>query len=187
MNSKKEYLLLSIIGVIACFIVLKTISFSSKGTIKTVLIKQNGAILTLDTSRVKQNEEQFWINRIDFPQNVVLKHPQYGNLGYKENFFLDLSASLKVLQEGVYILAITSDDGFRLMIDEKTVCEFPQNRAMAATTCRVQLTKGEHLFKMSYFQGYGPMGLKAEYQKEGNPGTYLMGEDSKFFQFKEPK
>ncbi len=174
----KEHRLLYIVLLIGAFIFFKTVHLPRSGVIAVTIIEQKGALAQLDTPRVPGTTSTIEVDTIDFAQGSQLEHKSLGRLGFQNNFFMDALTLMQVEQAGEYLFFVTSDDGFRLKIDGKTVCEFPKDRAFLSTTCRSPITKGSHRLELSYFQGGGPMGLKAMYQYAKETKKHLIGDDS---------
>lgn len=188
MQQKKEWVFLGIIILIGVFVLTKTIRLQSgEGNIKVVITQQKDGISNIDTPRSISSKKTFHVTTINFPQTRVLKHKDLGETGYSSNFFIDASVVMEVKSEGDYEFMVSSDDGFRLKIDNKAMCEHPGDRPMAATSCRVHLSKRNHLFALSYWQGGGPLGLIVKYKKIGTSRQYYVGDDSKEIRFKESK
>ncbi len=180
----KSHIFLYIVASVAIFVLYKTVSFPYNGIIKVNISKQKGSIATLDTPRKIANSQQISVDRLFFPQSRMLSHKRLGNLGFSQNFFIDAVVDMDVLEAGEYQLSVFSDDGFRIKVDEKTVCEHPQNRPYQKTQCTLHLTKAKHHFELSYFQGGGPLGLHVRYGRKGEK-LYDIGKDSKYVLFKE--
>ena len=166
------------------FLLVKTVRFSfDEGAITMKIVRQKGPIVTVDTPRKPAETKRLPLRVIDFAPGRMLETAQYGKMGYRRNFFLDLSGKMKVGQGGTYRFEIRSDDGFRLKIDGKEVCAHPGDRPFGPTVCRARLAPGEHVFILNYFQGGGPMGLQARYTPPGGGKSFLFGEDSDALDF----
>ncbi|RLA72629.1 MAG: hypothetical protein DRG24_02385 [Epsilonproteobacteria bacterium] len=188
MEQKKEWVFLGIVIMIGVFILTKTIRFQGgDGNIKVIVTQQKGSISNIDTPRKVASKKTFHVTTVNFPQTRMLKHKDLGETGYSSNFFIDASVKMEVKSEGAYEFIVSSDDGFRLKIDNKVMCEHPGNRPMAANSCQVHLSKKSHLFELSYWQGGGPLGLIVKYKKMDTSQLRYVGEDSKEITFKESK
>ena len=154
------------------------------GVLKCVLTQQNGEIIDLDTPRNPKAKREYTIDKLFFPQGDVLSHGLLGLLGYKENFFLDISGKFWTNTEGDYELRVASDDGFRLFIDDKQVGEVNSDRKFSISKFDYYLSKGDHTFRVEYFQRYGPLGLEATYKLKGSNQVYVFGADSSWLHFK---
>lgn len=183
----KEMVLLGIVIFIGLSLIAKTIKLPTYGTVDIAIMQQKGAISTVDTPQKLSSTKHVSVDNINFLESQFLEHPSLGNLGYKANFFINVTTQMEVKIAGEYLFHITSDDGFRLKIDNKMVCEHPGDRPMTETVCSVNLSSQTHRFELLYFQGGGPMGLKALYQKKGDRKSTFVGETSKYMSFKEIK
>jgi len=180
----KSHIFLYIVASIAIFVLYKTLSLPYDGIIKVNISKQKGSIVTLDTPRKIANTQRISIERLFFPKSRMLSERRLGKLGFSQNFFIDAVVDMEVQEAGEYQFSVFSDDGFRLKIDEKIVCEHPDNRPYGKTECTTTLSKAIHHFELSYFQGGGPLGLHVRYGRKGEK-LYDIGKDSKFIVFKE--
>jgi len=131
-------------------------------------LKQKGNIYTLDAVRDNDYELRIMVDTLFFPKSRMLSHKCMGKLGFSENFFLDAGVDMQVLQPGKYEFAILSDDGFRMTIDDKMICEDPSTRSYKAEYCSVFLSEGSHHFDLRYFQATGPLGLRVGYRLNGS-------------------
>ena len=183
----KESILLGVVLFIGLLLVLKTVKFPTHGTVSVAIMQQKGAIKTVDTVQNLSSTKHIAVDSLYFPESRTLEHPSLGNLGYTSNIFLKVTTEINVLKSGKYIFLVRSDDGFRLKIDNKIICEHPENRPMQTTVCKLTLTQAVHNFKLLYFQGGGPMGLKVKYKLKDESSTYFVGEDSQYMSFKESK
>jgi hypothetical protein len=179
-----EWYFLSFVIFIAIFLIFKNITFPTNGVLSVVISQNKNGISKLDIKREITTRKKISLNSVDFETGRMLEHHEIGKLGNTKNFFMDIKTEMTVKTTGKYILSIASDDGFRMKIDKKTVCEHPGNRPMKTTTCRVVFQKGTHLLQLSYFQGGGPMGLKAYYQKADSDKKIFIGKNSSDIIFK---
>ena len=60
---------------------------------------------------------------------------------------------------GDYVFQVKSDDGFRLLLNDEVVAEFPKHRAFKTTGGKVALTRGWHSIELIYFNNNPPAGL----------------------------
>ena len=178
---KPEGKLLVVLILVAFFMAYKSVRFPKSSTIDVTILQNKRHIATVNDAKAIVNTKRIKVPTIDFTPGPTLKHSDIGPLNFSRNFFMNLSSKMDVKEGGYYRFIITSDDGFFLKIDKKKVCEFTKNRAFEPTICSVHLKEGEHLFNMSYFQGGGPLGLKAEYMKGSK--RYLVGESSGLIKF----
>lgn len=185
---RAEWVFVLLVILIGVAILTKTVRFSwHDGNVLVTIVNQKGGISHLDTPRNATDSKTIPMKRIDFVQGRMLQNAQYGKLGYATNFFLDIITEMQVKKPGIYRFDVTSDDGFRLKIDGTTVCEHPGDRPYAVTRCTTSLSKGGHRYELSYFQGGGPMGLKATYGDASAKKRYIVGEDSSLITFEKIK
>ncbi len=151
---------------------------------KMTIVKQKGTVSTIDTPTNVDFSRIYYVNTIDFPPGSVLWHPDIGSFGYSGDFFLFFNADMEVMKEGVYILTIASDDGFRLKLNGNLIGEWISNRSFASNQYRVILARGFYRIDLSYFQAYGPLGLTAEYRYLDGPDSYFFGRNSEYLHFK---
>ena len=178
---KPEGKLLLILVLVAIFMGYKTVRLPKKSSVNVTILQNKRPIATVYDAKMVSKTKQIEVPTIDFTQGGVLHHNSMGPLDFKHNFFMNLDTKMDVKEGGYYRFIVTSDDGFVLKIDNKKVCEFSKNRAFEPTVCSSHLNKGEHIFKLSYFQGGGPLGLKVEYLKGSK--RYLVGESSGLMRF----
>jgi hypothetical protein len=186
-NFNNEKILLLIVLFIGVLLIVKTIKLPTTGTVNIAIMQQKGSISTVDTVKKLVSTKNILVDSINFLESRILEHPSLGKLGYSSNIFLKAKTQMSVLHSGKYIFLVSSDDGFRLKIDNKTVCEHPGDRPMQTTICSVQLSKSTHKFVLEYFQGGGPMGLKVKYKLRNEGSSQFVGKDSKYISFKEMK
>ena len=181
----KEVKLLILVLLIAVFIAIKVIRIPISGEINLEILQQKGAILNLDSAKNISNTKRLSVPTINFVESRKLEHKNFGELGFSTNFFMNLRTKSEVLAEGNYTFYIASDDGFRFKIDDKIVCEHPENRGYKTNICHYYLKKKSYDFHVAYYQGGGPMGLTAKYKLGAK--IFFIGHDSKYMKFKAGK
>ncbi len=188
-NELKFYLLILFIGV---FMLSKISTSPTKQTVNVTLLKQDGPLRNINDIRRIKETVRFAINSINFPKNEELYYKEMGNMAYKKDFFLSLKTTLLVKKAQFYQFSISSDDGFKLSIDNQLVCQYEQIRAMKITHCDpLKLKLGLHSLQLDYFQGFGDLGLVATYviydkekeKKQTDNSFTFIGQDSNFIQF----
>jgi hypothetical protein len=184
---KKNSILLGLVLLLGCFVLYKTSPTTITPFIKATIAQQKTTIMTIDTPKNTASTKILYLDIISFPEDVILKHSKLGALGYASNFFIDFEATMNVSKKELYHFLIASDDGFRLFIDGKPICEFLGDRPLAKNECTVLLDKGEHLFFLSYFQGYGRLGLQAYYRPTSSNAYNFVGVSSPSLTFKKLK
>ena len=173
---------LMLISSLVIFFSIRPISLTPN--VKATLVKQNGSITTIDTPRNPSSTKVFYFDNINFENSTSLIHKSMGPLGYSNDFFIDFEAKMDVLEEKTYTFEVSSDDGFRLWIDDQQLAEWLGDRPVSSTPATVHLTRGRHNFRMSYFQGYGNLGLKVTYSGQAG-SNFLLGESSAMIKFEQ--
>ena len=148
-----------------------------------VVSKNRSGITNIHQTRDIELSKTIMIDRINLADKSRFRHAKLGDLGYGGDFFADFDAPFTVKIAGDYQFFVASDDGFIFSVDNKQLCEWTHDRPLTTDTCHVNLSQGEHRFKLSYFQGYGNAGLIMSYANTSNGTQYLAGENSKFIQF----
>jgi len=167
---------------IAFYLGLKNLFWPMQKPIEVTVLKQDGAIIDLNTPGKTIDKKQFSFDKLSFPKGSELFHQNTGFLGYKESFFLQAKTQINVIQEGNYTFVVNSDDGFKLKLNDQTICQHIAGRAMQSSSCSIHLSKGKQLFDLKYFQGFGNLGLEVTYELESQP-AYLIGTDSNYLKF----
>ncbi len=89
----------------------------------------------------------------------------------ESNFAIIIEGYLNIQKNGNYHFRLLSDDGSRLMIDDKEVINHDGLHGAEPKDGSIPLAAGHHKFKVEYFQGYGGKSfslqwrLGGEYQK----------------------
>jgi hypothetical protein len=148
------------------------------------LVKNRDAISSLTNARNVDFSLTARISRIDFPEGAELTHPDRGPMGYMNDFYLDLTTEMTVLKEGSYVFGVVSDDGFQLWIDEKPIGEFVTSRPFTTNLFSVYIKPGTYPYRLSYYQGFGRLGLLANYKLLEDQRTYIVGQDSPAIRFR---
>jgi len=185
----RENIFLAIVLILFLIIIIKMIPpipITMGKNIKMSILKQNGTITNIDTQRNISSKMEMWINTINFNDGQELIHKDLGPLGYNSYFFLDFDFNIKVKIPGYYDFIIYSDDGFRLFINSNVVCEYISDRPISNTTGQIFLDRGIYKVYLTYFQGYGLLGLRAYYHPVNSKYMYLFGKNSKYIEFLKP-
>ena len=82
----------------------------------------------------------------------------------KDNIALRFTGNLTVPVEGEYTFFVVSDDGARLLVDDKQVLENDGLHAATEGKGRIVLTRGEHALTVLYFNATGGRALNAYWQ-----------------------
>jgi hypothetical protein len=186
MNSLRRYIFLGIAVVLTVFVLKARIPSRLDPIIRLTLLQNADPIKSLAQKRKISDKRKLEIDRINFPHGDTFVHPLIGPLGVSHNFFLEFDTIIEVQIDGIYRFFVTSDDGFRLVIDGKTVSEFLKDREFSTTQAERFLRVGKYRLRLSYFQAGGPLGLQAEYTKKGSTQSYLIGESSEWLSFSLP-
>lgn len=152
--------------------------------VNMTFIKQNGSLQSVTDQRNPDFQRKFPVSDINFPLDQELRHHDYGKFGFKNDFFMDLTTSMKVKKEGIYNFSVASDDGFQLYIDNELKGEFLSNRQFSTNTYRVMLSRGEHSYLLKYYQGFGQLGLVAFYSSIDGGKPRLIGKNTGYISFK---
>ncbi len=187
LNISKEWIFIFLLTFIGLFLFVKAgdwwVDLLFDKNIKLLIIKNNGDITDLDMLKNKDFDEVIYVNTINFPESEVLSHKQLGLLGYTQDFFMALDSRFIIEETGLFNFNITSDDGFRLQIDNNIICQHNSNRPMKLTPCQTQLKTGEHHLHIDYYQGFGGLGLVATYKSQQENKPHFIGENSKVVKF----
>ncbi len=128
------------------------------------IYKNSKPIRKLTDARDITAEKTVWVDSLMLKNGYHIVHPKLGNIGFGDNFFIDIDGKFEVKKAGRYFLYPGSDDGFSLAVDGKMLCQFIGDRGYATRSCRVELEEGEHTFSLKYFQGGGHSGLTLAYR-----------------------
>lgn len=151
--------------------------------ITLVISKNRAQISTLHQPRDIEMSREVMVDNLNLYEKSRFRHPKLGEIGYGDQFFVDVNHEFTVKVAGQYRFNIASDDGVSVVIDGKLLCEFQQDRPFTMQSCPISLTAGKHQFKLSYFQGYGQSGLTVEYMNTTDDKSYFFGDDSKYMAF----
>jgi len=151
--------------------------------IRVTIIKNKENIVDLNTPVNVDFENFIDINTINFPENRMLFHKNFGSFGFSSNFFLNFKTKMFVKKEGLYTFFVSSDDGFRMKIDDNVVGEYIYDRPFSTTEISVYLKKGLYNVEISYFQGYGPCGIVVHYKYFESKSKHLFGKNSSYISF----
>lgn len=148
-----------------------------------VISKNRVAITDIHQPRDIEMAKTVKVDRINLADKSRFRHPKLGDIGYSGDFFVDIDAPFVVKKAGDYVFYVGSDDGFVFSVDGKQLCEWTHDRPLTVDPCRVNLSAGEHKFKLVYFQGYGNAGLTMSYANAADGRQYLAGDNSKYISF----
>jgi hypothetical protein len=178
-----DWVLSALLAVTACAIGAAMLPPRVDPVLKLELSKNAADIRDLDQPRSITRRVTRWVDVLDLEREGRLAHPRLGVLGLGDHFFLDLKTRVRVPATASYRFEVRSDDGFALQIDDRRVCAFTKDRALATQTCRVLLLAGEHDLHLAYFQAGGPAGLAVRYAVISDPAWHWLGADSASLEF----
>jgi hypothetical protein len=148
-----------------------------------VISKNRVNIVDIHQPRDIETSKVVKIDRIDLTDKSRFRHPKLGDIGFTDDFFVDVDAPFLVKKAGDYTFYVGSDDGFELSVDGRKLCEWTHDRPLTTDACHVQLNEGTHNFKLTYFQGFGNSGLVMSYAFTSDGKQYTAGDDSKYIKF----
>jgi hypothetical protein len=148
-----------------------------------VISKNRVSITDIHQPRDIEMTKTVKIDRIDLAEKSRFRHRKLGDIGYANDFFVDIDAPFTVKKAGDYVFYLGSDDGFIFSIDGKQLCEWTHDRPLTVDLCRINLAEGKHTFKLVYFQGYGNAGLTMAYAYAADGSQYMAGENSRYLAF----
>ncbi len=156
---------------------------SVKPVFDLVMSKNATGITDIRQQRDIQLVKKISVDRIDLADKSRFRHAKIGDIGFGNDFFVDITSSFTVKQAGEYIFYLGSDDGFIFAIDGKELCSWANDRPLSKTPCKMNLNVGEHTFVLNYFQGYGNAGLIMSYAYAKDGEQYIAGTNSKYIEF----
>lgn len=151
--------------------------------IKLVISKNRATITNIHQPRDIELTKEAMVDKLDLADKNKFRHPKLGELGYTNDFFVDVNHEITVKKEGEYRFYVSSDDGFSLNIDGKMLCEHVRDRPLTTQSCLTRLSVGKHQVNLVYFQGFGNAGLRVEYASTKDDDMHTFGEDSKYITF----
>lgn len=173
----------ALLAVVCLLIIYRITPVSVDPVIELTISKNRTGINSINQRRDITQTQKVMVDVLNIAENNRFKHPVLGELGYGNDFFVDIDLPFTVKKAGTYHFLVGSDDGFRLRINNRTICQFPGSRPLAEQTCAIDLAEGDHTFKLAYYQGYGNAGLRVEYRLAGNSTRYWVGKDSSLLSF----
>lgn len=114
-------------------------------------------VSVFDNSEFAGNPVREQVISLDFIDTTMI-----ASQSLKTNFSLRAIACIKVMEASVLTVAITSDDGSRVLIDGERVIENWGSHGMVKKEASKELSVGVHEVTIEYYQGGGPAGLKIE-------------------------
>jgi len=89
------------------------------------------------------------------------------DLPWKEYFAVVWTGVLRVPKEAQYTFYLKSDDGSKLSLDGKVLIDHDGTHKMTEGAKSVDLTAGDHDFKLEYFQNRDKAGCVLSWKSEG--------------------
>lgn len=77
---------------------------------------------------------------------------------WRSRFVVRMTGCLAIPETGTYTIALTSDDGSRLILNNKTVIDNGERHSMHTVPKTLRLTAGEVPFILDYFEDEGEAG-----------------------------
>ena len=148
-----------------------------------VISKNRSNIVDIHQGRDITATQTVAVDRLNLADKNRFRHPKLGDLGYGDDFWVDVNANFLVKKAGNYVFYMGSDDGYSLAIDGHPLCEWTHDRPLTVDACTVSLTEGPHKFALVYFQGYGNSGLTMQYAYATDGTQYFAGDNSKYLKF----
>lgn len=84
----------------------------------------------------------------------VMPEPTIANARLTDHFGYEYTGHIEVPADGIWEFMVKSDDGSALHINGKLVVDNDGGHAAVAATGRVALAKGQHKFRLLYFEDY---------------------------------
>lgn len=171
----------------ACLIIWRLIPPSVDANFTLSLSKSRDNIEKINQPRNVSDTRQLNIDRIELNLDNHFKHATLGALGWAEHFYADIESRFRVSEPGRFRFLVGSDDGFRLSIDGRLLCQYPTDRPYRKQSCYQTLSAGEHTLELSYFQGYGNAGLTLEASKDGDSKARFWGDKIEGIEYIQPQ
>ncbi len=89
------------------------------------------------------------------------------DFGFESNFVSEITANVNVPQDGSYTFRLTSDDGSRLLIDDKVVIDHDGLHGAEPKDGAVELTAGYHALRIEHFERGGGQQVTLDWRPPG--------------------
>ena len=106
------------------------------------------------------------LNRVDKNINFESTQDNWPGTNFKDFFYIRWTGIIRVPAEGKYDFFLDSDDGSRLFLDGKPVVDNGGAHGMEEVSGSTQLTAGEHVLKVEYFEKDIDAGCKFSWKSE---------------------
>ncbi|MDO3382902.1 PA14 domain-containing protein [Gilvimarinus algae] len=173
--TKNSLLSLLLIG-FAVLVVIRLIPPSVDEILEMTLSKNAENITAITQARNITETRTLMIDKVELNHNNRFGHSVLGPLGWSEHFFADIETRFRVAEKARYRFMVGSDDGFRLSIDGKLLCQHVKDRPFRKQSCYQTLEEGEYQLSLSYFQGYGNAGLTLEAGRDSGDKPVFWGD-----------
>lgn len=181
---QRNWVLSILLGITAIWIINRMIPARVDHNILLDITKNKVGIFNINQNREVESTKKVWIDKLDLHQKHRFMHPKLNNVaGFTDNFFVDITHTIKVRKAGTYEFYVGSDDGFSFSINGQKLCEFQRDRPFSIQTCPINLTEGSHLVTINYFQGGGNSGLSVQYALKGEKKEWF-GLSNRWVNFK---
>ena len=95
---------------------------------------------------------------------------RYGGISNRDNnFAIEFSGYINIEKEGKYKFYTYSDDGSKLLIDDKEIVDNDGDHGIKERSGDIKLSIGLHKIKVTYFNGGGGSWLDVYYKGPGIP------------------
>ena len=88
-------------------------------------------------------------------------------LARQEHFAVSFTGELRVPADGLYTLALRSDDGSRLYLHDELRIDNDGLHGSVEKLCRVGLSAGRHTIRVDYFNATGGQDLQLSWEGPG--------------------
>jgi len=183
MKSTSDWVLSGMLAIVAVIVVAHMLPVSVDPVLRLDIARNRSPIAELHQVRDIVQRKVVHVDTLDLARDGRFAHSRLGDIGYGQNFFVDIVSTFKVRKAGSYRFVVASDDGFSLQVDGRQICAFTRDRALTTQTCTILLDPGERAFRLSYFQAGGPAGLKVQYGRHADGKLYWFGQKSEHFEF----
>lgn len=183
MKNPNDWVLSAMLAVVALFAVAHMLPVSVDPVLRLEIARNRSPIAELHQARDIIQRKVVHVDKLDLARDGRFAHSRLGDIGYGQNFFVDIVSTFQVRKAGSYRFVVASDDGFSLHVDGRQICAFTRDRALTTQTCTVLLDPGKRAFRLAYFQAGGPAGLKVQYGRHGDGTLYWFGQESEHFAF----
>jgi hypothetical protein len=92
------------------------------------------------------------LTRVDATINFSSTQEDWPGTMYKDFFYVRWTGKIRIPADGKYTFSLISDDGSRLFIDGKQIIDNGGAHAMEEISRDAQLTAGDHVIKIEFFE-----------------------------------